>query len=174
MFALISAVFLGIGGLRLWQTIILVVGIILIFTLGVKVYRKRGKSSNQESKLHLSASALTGLLVSTMVQLFLVSIIYYIELKTVSKSVSFKHALVYSGAANFALFVALTPGAIGFRESFLLLSRRLHHISTSVILAASIIDRGVYLVFLAILFVFVIVFHVGKRLKTPGPATVQE
>jgi uncharacterized membrane protein YbhN (UPF0104 family) len=165
MFALISAVFLGMGGLKLWQTIILVIGIMVVFGVGISWYKKRDKAPNQDSKLRISASALTGLFIFTLLQLILISIIYYIELKTVNNGVSFKHALIYSGAANFALFVSLTPGAIGFRESFLLLSRRLHHISTSVILAASIIDRGVFLVFLGILFIFIVIFHVGKRLK---------
>jgi hypothetical protein len=72
-------------------------------------------------------------------------------------------AVVYGGAANFSLFVALTPGAIGFREAFLEFSRQLHHIPTSGILAASVIDRSVYVAFLGLLFLMTVGLHVGDR-----------
>jgi len=88
---------------------------------------------------------------------------YYIELIYVDPTVNALQAVVYAAAANLALFVSLTPGAIGFRESFLVLSQQLHQIPTNVILSASIIDRAFYVIFLLLLFVVLLLF--GARTK---------
>jgi uncharacterized membrane protein YbhN (UPF0104 family) len=86
----------------------------------------------------------------------------------VAPGTHFSQAVIYSGAANLSLFVALTPGAIGFRESFLLFSRHLHHISNSSIVAANIIDRAMYIILLLILALFIFATHSQRRLK-PKP-----
>jgi uncharacterized membrane protein YbhN (UPF0104 family) len=62
------------------------------------------------------------------------------------------------------MFVSITPGAIGFREAFLVFSRNLHHISNTTIVAANIIDRSVYLILLIILAILIIATHAGRRL----------
>lgn len=95
----------------------------------------------------------------TCAQILVTVVIYLIELHVVAKSIALSQAAIYTGAANLALFVSLTPGAIGFRESFLLFSTQLHHIPSSVVLSASIIDRAVYFVFLGLLFIFSGVIH---------------
>src|SRR6185312_11421412 len=102
---------------------------------------------------------------ATLIQISFVAVIYYSELRSVAPGTTFGQAVIYTGAANLALYVSLTPGAIGFRESFLLFSRHLHHISSTTIVAASILDRAVYVVFLLGLAVFVFGTHVNRRLK---------
>lgn len=104
-------------------------------------------------------------IVVTMLQVFVTVLVYYFELRLVDKHVGLSQAIIYTGAANLALFVSLTPGALGIRESFLFFSQQLHHIDSHTIIAASVIDRGVYFVFLGLLFVFSASFHVGDRLK---------
>jgi len=103
----------------------------------------------------------------TLVQVFINSLIYFTELRVVDSGISFSQALIYTGAANLALFVSLTPGAIGFREAFLLFSQNLHHIDTNTILSASVIDRTVYFVFLGLLFLFTAGFHAKDKFKKP-------
>jgi len=105
------------------------------------------------------------LAVATFMQVSLVAVIYFIELRSIDPGVHFSQAVSYTGAANFALFVSLTPGAIGFRESFLLFSRHIHHISSSNIVSASLLDRGVYVIFLGMLFVIVATTHAKSRLQ---------
>lgn len=104
------------------------------------------------------------LALATLLQLIIVTAIYYIELQNVAPDTSLSQALIYSGAANLALFVSLTPGAIGFRESFLLFSQDLHHVSNSTIVAASIIDRTLYIVLLLILALFIFATHARRHL----------
>jgi uncharacterized membrane protein YbhN (UPF0104 family) len=91
--------------------------------------------------------------------------VYGFELHVVEPGIRFSQALTFTGAANFSLFVALTPGAIGIRESFLYFSRELHHVGTATIVAASVLDRTVFMLLLALLFVVSIVFHAKRALK---------
>ncbi len=105
------------------------------------------------------------LAIATLIQIGFVAVIYYSELRSVAPGTTFSQAVIYTGAANLALYVSLTPGAIGFRESFLLFSRHLHHISSTTIVAASILDRAVYIVLLIILAVFIFGTHVNSRLQ---------
>jgi uncharacterized membrane protein YbhN (UPF0104 family) len=92
---------------------------------------------------------------------------YFLELLHVDPTVNFLQTTVYAAAANLALFVSLTPGAIGFRESFLLLTQQLHQIPSNVVLAASIIDRAFYVVFLLALFLFLLAIGARTKLRKP-------
>jgi uncharacterized membrane protein YbhN (UPF0104 family) len=92
----------------------------------------------------LDISAVRSLALATVVQSAIQSVIYFVELHSLLSHTAYTQALIYTGAANFALFVSITPGAIGFRESFLLLAQRLHHIPGAIIATASLIDRSVY------------------------------
>lgn len=93
------------------------------------------------------------------------SVIYLAELRQFDQGISFIQTVVYTAAANLALFVSLTPGAIGFRESFLLLSRQLHGITPDAIIGANLIDRAFYVGFLALLFLVLLAASAPKHLK---------
>jgi len=92
------------------------------------------------------------------------SLAYFVELQHVEPATTFMQTVVYAAAVNIRLYVSLTPGAIGFRESFLFLTQQLHQISNDTILAASIIDRAFYVVFLLVLFV-VLLLITGSRFR---------
>lgn len=163
-FALISGVFLCANVLPWWGTVLVVLA---ISGLSLVIIRKKRSTST----MHFSVEAITKLGIATFAQVFITAIIYFLELHSVDHTVKFTQAITYTGVANFALFVSLTPGAIGFRESFLLFTQRLHHINSSNILTASLIDRGVYILFLGILFLLSVAFHVGDRLKDKKATT---
>lgn len=91
---------------------------------------------------------------------------YFLELIHVDVTIGLMQAVVYAAAANLALFVSLTPGAIGIRESFLLLSENLHKIPADTVIAASIIDRAFYVVFLLVMFAVLLAFGIKSRLRT--------
>lgn len=113
------------------------------------------------------------LALATLVQIAFVTIVYFVELRTVAPGTSFSQAVIYTGAANLALYVSLTPGAIGFRESFLVFSKHLHHISDSTIVAANILDRAVYVILLAILALMIFATHAKSRLNVEQTDSVQ-
>lgn len=156
-YALISVTMLLAASRAWWQTVggIIVVGAIsfgIIF-----VYKKKFKIKFEE--LELSASNLAYLFLATLLQAVIQTTIFAVELRTFDSHISLSQAITYTGAANFALFVALTPGAIGIREAFLIFSQKLHHISSANIVAANLVDRSVFLVFLGLLFLLTISFH---------------
>lgn len=162
-YAIISAGMLFAGSRPWWQTALLV-GAAAGGSWGVLAwYAKRSKLTAQSTSPKLKwLGLLFGL---TGLQLFTQFIIYSVEISSVMPSVGVGQALAYTGAANFSLFVALTPGAIGIREAFLVFSSSIHHISNTSIVAANIIDRAVYLVFLGLLFILVMSLHAGKKLR---------
>lgn len=103
------------------------------------------------------------LAVATLLQVSIQAVIYFLELHSVIPDVGWQQVIVYTGAANFALFVSLTPGAIGFRESFLLFSQNLHHIDSSAIVIAATLDRAAYVSLLLLLALGMFTTHASRR-----------
>ncbi|MEO6513368.1 MAG: lysylphosphatidylglycerol synthase domain-containing protein [Candidatus Saccharimonadales bacterium] len=158
-YAVISGLFL-ISGLVAWYVLVglIVAGIVAAIAL----LRSRLSLARKIRALPLQHTYKLAL--ATFLQLALVAVIYTIELKSVNPGVSIHQAIVYTGAANFALFVSITPGAIGFREAFLVFSEKLHHISPTTIFAANLIDRALYVSLLGGLFLVAISIHAQARL----------
>lgn len=164
LFAFYSGLFLLYGVIGVWGVAAVAAIGLLAWVLGIRLSRRPGSRLGRFNRPGLHKLAL-----ATLLQLSLVAVIYYIELRSISPGVGAGQALVYTGAANFAMFVSLTPGAIGFREAFLLFSQQLHHISTVTVLSASLLDRGVYVSFLLIVFGVTLVTHARSRLiRTAG------
>lgn len=162
MYAFFSGVFLLFGSaqFRIPLLICLVIGSVGTF------WFIRKKTLAEESKdSHVTPKLLATLASTVLLQLGLITSIYFVELTALGKSVSLGQVISYSGAANFSLFVAITPGAIGIREAFLVFSERLHHISHEVVVSANILDRGVYIVFLGILFLWLIITHTRVQIR---------
>ena len=160
-YAVISALMMFVGSRPWWQTILLV----LLAGGGSAVilqwYAKKSQIAEKPAFIKYTG----WMFIATAVQLIAQAVIYGIEIHAVSNNVSLGQIISYTGAANFALFAALTPGAIGIREAFLIFTQNLHHISNSVIVAANVIDRAAYIVLLGILFVLVFGLHAGKKFK---------
>ncbi len=165
-YALFSLLFLLVTNRPWWQTIASLLAVGIIGAGGYRLWNKRHQLKNvtDDSHFKLTPKACLFLALATLVQLSITAVIYFVELRSIHSYISAGQALTYSGAANFALFVSLTPGAIGFRESFLIFAEHLHHINTATILSANVIDRSVYIVFLAVLFLAAIGINIKKRL----------
>ncbi|HET8709574.1 MAG TPA: lysylphosphatidylglycerol synthase domain-containing protein [Candidatus Saccharimonadales bacterium] len=157
-YAAFSGLFL-VSGLIPWPVmlgvIVLGIAVALIFLrLPVKLARQiRTLPLRETYKLALA----------TLIQVSVMAAIYTVELKSIDSHIAVQQAIVYTGAANFALFVSLTPGAIGFREAFLVFSENLHHIDHATILAASVLDRSAYIVLLGVLFLAASSMHLQDR-----------
>jgi uncharacterized membrane protein YbhN (UPF0104 family) len=147
-----------------WLMIISALAVVGVCILVVKLYTSRSKFKS--GSLNLSLNSLFKLFLIILLQAVLQIVIYMIELHSVNSHITLRQTITYTGVANLALFVGLTPGAIGIRESFLVLSEKLHHISSANIISANLIDRSVYLVFLGILFVATISFHIQDRFSS--------
>ena len=92
---------------------------------------------------------------ATIIQILVITTIYFVELHAINapSDYSYLQSLVYSASANLSMFVAITPGAIGIREAFIVFAQSLHHIPLASIISAGILDRAFYIVFLILLFV---------------------
>ena len=135
--------------------------LLLFFGLRLPVVRQRLSGLDIKGWYFLAAA--------TLAQCLAVLAVYYTELRTIDASISISQAIVYTGAANLSLFVSITPGAIGFRESFLVFSQRLHQVSDEAIVAASILDRAVYITLLILLAIFIVGTHARSRLLRGKP-----
>ncbi|MFA5004073.1 MAG: lysylphosphatidylglycerol synthase domain-containing protein [Candidatus Saccharimonadales bacterium] len=163
LFAFYSALFLLVGTRPWWQTagaLILVAG---ASWLVIRLFMKRDKQPRQ-SQLKLRANLLAGLMILTFLQVVVTVGWYYVELKAVNPHIHLSQAMSYAGAANFSLFVSITPDAIGIREAFLVFSQHIHHVSTANIVSANVIDRGAYVIFLLLLSGFVLSVHASDKL----------
>ncbi|HSW66513.1 MAG TPA: lysylphosphatidylglycerol synthase domain-containing protein [Bacillota bacterium] len=160
-YAVFSACLMFAGAWPWWQTALVMGAAGGVSVLVIRWYKK-GAGIDKKTHLQLNAVFWIGLI--TAVQVVLMTIIYGIELHSVAAHASIGQVMSYTGVANLALFVALTPGAIGIREGFLVFSQQLHHINSGVIVAANVVDRGVYLVLLGILFIVILTLHAKDKL----------
>ncbi len=160
-YAIISAFLLFVGSRPWWQTVLLMLSAALCSIAILRWYAKRSSLNNQAG---INPTTLSWMFGAVALQMAAQVGIFYVELHNASPGVSFAQVLTYTGAANFALFASVTPGAIGIREAFLVFSQRLHHISNTAIVAANIIDRAAYLVMLGIMFLAVVTLHAKDKL----------
>jgi uncharacterized membrane protein YbhN (UPF0104 family) len=164
MFAFFSAIFLLAGDRPWWQTLLAAITVAGVSYFFIRMFIKRDKKPG-DSRFHLHRGLVTKLFVVTFLQVLLTAITYFVELRAINPHIGFGQAVSYAGAANFALFVSLTPDAIGFREAFLVFSQKLHHVSTADIFSANVIDRTSYVIFLGLLFLVVLATHAKSRLR---------
>lgn len=162
-YAFFSGLLLAIPSLVWWQSLLLLLFIGTVCYIVLKIYLRRNSGLLTTSGTNLKPLVIISS--ATLLQVLLLWLIYFVELRSFDSSVSLGQAATYTGAANFALFVSLTPGAIGFREAFLIFSQNLHHISNDIIVAANVLDRAVYILFLGLLFVVVLALHANKTLQ---------
>lgn len=103
----------------------------------------------------------------TAVQVLLMAVVYFVELNAVTTGpgYGFDQALVYAGSANLSLFVSITPGAIGIREAFLVFAQGLHGVDLDDIVAAGIVDRAFYALFLLVLFALSSMLNLGAMFR---------
>ena len=172
-FALISGSFILSGVISMGYALLLGVLAICIAILSPNVFRYIpviGSSkyfSNIKEVASKFRKEIVMLALLTATQLVTITGVYFVELKSIDASVQFWQAIIYAGAANLSLFVSLTPGALGFRESFLFFSQRLHQINSDTIVAASILDRALFVLFLALMMLVILLVH-GKQLLSVG------
>ena len=165
IYSVISAAFLLVFSSYWYLTIPAILAVALVSYGVIYLAKSRFEKKGNVLKLNLNKKTLIKLFLLTLSQLTLQTIIYATELRSIGLHFSVLRAFSYTGAASFSLFVSLTPGAIGFREAFLEFSRSIHHFTTNNILSANLIDRGVFILFLACLFIVMLMTHAKNKLN---------
>ena len=164
LFAFFSALFLLVGMRPWWQTVLALIIVASGSWFVIRLFIKRDKKPS-ESTFRLRGNIVAILVVLAFLQVVVTAGWYYVELHAVDTSISVGQAMSYAGAANFALFVSITPDAIGIREAFLVFSQNIHHVPTSDIVSANVIDRAAYVIFLGILFLVALSLHAKDKLQ---------
>ncbi len=170
-FAIISALFLVIGVLPWWISLLALMAVGAVCYGVLRLYSSRSKSAGKN--LFITPRKLGVLGLATFLQVSFVAVRYAIELAAIGAKVSFGQVISYAGGANFALFVSLTPDGIGIRETFLLFTQKLHGVSTHDIVSASLLDRGSYVIFLALLAIVAAAMHAKKRFSVSKKTTYE-
>jgi uncharacterized membrane protein YbhN (UPF0104 family) len=166
MYAVISIFLLFVSSRPWWQTLL---AALIAFGIGMATVRRYSQKKKFDMQaLDLRPVNVLYLFLATALQAVVQVMIYAVELHNVDLHITLWQTITYTGAANMALFVALTPGAIGIRESFLILSERLHHISSAHIVLANLIDRSVYIIFLLCLVMLVLIRQLTSKRQTTG------
>lgn len=119
----------------------------------------------QRIQTGLRSPILARLALLTFLQASLAVAIYGVELQAVGHEASLRQTIAYAGAGSLALFVSLTPAAIGFRETFQYFSQPFHGVSDTAIVAANVLDRSAYIAVLGLLFLIVVAFHARSRFR---------
>jgi uncharacterized membrane protein YbhN (UPF0104 family) len=152
-----SATLLGVFGS------IAIIGLVVIASTKIRRVNNFYAELSQKGALHKRSFWFLGL--SSFLLTFSGILTYFTELNMVNSATTLSQTIVYSAAANIALFVSLTPGALGIRESFLLVTQPLHNVSTTDIIAANVIDRAFYILFLFVVFLLSALLHFRQQLK---------
>jgi uncharacterized membrane protein YbhN (UPF0104 family) len=169
-FAAINTLILVIAALHKFQSnfsfyILLIVSVATSGALVSLAYKKSARFRSVVHAVKLTSINFWFIGVGALLLTAATAGIYFFELQQVGSGVSITQTIVYTAAADLSLFVALTPGAIGFRESFLFFSQQLHGIDTTTIIGASVIDRAFYVIFLLVLFLVLLAINSKKRLS---------
>ncbi len=162
-YALFSALFIVTYLISLWA----LAAIVVIMAFAPVILKSPAARSLLPTRFHaLKLDSIGHLAAATLAQVCTLAVIFHIELNAVAtEKIDVLSSLIYTGAANFALFVSITPGAIGFREAFLVFTQNLHGIPGTVIVGANLLDRSVYIIFMALLALIVFGLHAGDALK---------
>lgn len=159
-YACVSGFLLLVGNRPWWQTGLGVAVVAACSLFVIRIYMRRARVRQGKNFIF----GIGGILAGTVIQAMLQIGIYWAEIHGINPHITLAQIISYTGAANFSLFVALTPGAIGIREAFLIFSQSIHHIDSTIIVTANIVDRAVYVLFLGLLFVSVLGLHGQKAL----------
>ncbi|MCA9327346.1 flippase-like domain-containing protein [Candidatus Saccharibacteria bacterium] len=165
VYAVMSAFMLLIGTRPWWQALLACLGAAAVSFVVIRFAGRRRKQDLMS--LHIQPVYIALLIGLTALQLVFTSLRYYLAIRASGNDVTLGQLVSYTGAANFALFVSITPDGIGIREAFLLFSQNIHQVSTDTIVAANLIDRATYVLFLGILFLIALSLHAKERLKLP-------
>lgn len=130
----------------------------VIFKRQILTFLDKTRFEKISSLVNQHMNNLFTLIVLSVLLFFGSALAYGAELSAVGAHVSLGALLVFTGVAQFAILIALTPGAIGIRESLLFLVQGIMGISTSSIILAGTIDRVIYFLILLLITPFAIGF----------------
>jgi len=139
--------------------------LLFLYKFPEEIFRKKGKSKVLGKLSSIINNVVKGwnfiicnkrillkLLLLTILNFFIVSLITYLEFKTIKVSIPTMNLLLYVCLSSSSLLISLTPGSIGIKESVLLVFASIIGITNNHVLQIALIDRGVLFFVLLILY----------------------
>jgi uncharacterized membrane protein YbhN (UPF0104 family) len=111
---------------------------------GNRLFRKVSEVLSGWELIVKDKKLLASLFLVSLAQFWILAGAFFFELKAVHANTSLAGLMVYSAIAGFSILVALTPAAIGFRETLLIFARQSLGVSVSIIVLSATVDRIVY------------------------------
>jgi len=147
----------GIEAILLFAGIFMSLTIIILFPISTKFlpWKKIALVVNGWNELIKNKPLIIKLIALTLLNAFLGIFLYYIELYAIGVKTNLFYATIFSSISAISLLLSLTPGSLGIRESLLVLFQSSIALETSEILAASVVDRGIYFFVMIILALFI-------------------
>ncbi len=149
-----------------FTTVVLVTAVIIYFPSSSILFRdfllkgkiailhKLSKIFQGWIKLRKNRSLIYKLILLTLSNFFLWSIMYYLEYKAIGINLSIPQTLLFTTITSSTILVSITPGGIGIREGIQLLFSKFIGISELDVIAVAILDRGLLFLSLILLYIF--------------------
>lgn len=153
--------FLSILGVSCLGIFILLKFILPKYVGDHKFYKQINRSVTNKKVLSL----IGGLLLLSVIQLAGSTLAFAAELSAIGVQYGAGSILIYSGLAQFSILIALTPGALGFKEGILLALKEKMMISSSEIIISSTLDRLVYFITLTLMMPLYLSFKKNTNAK---------
>lgn len=96
---------------------------------------------------------LLSLVLLTLINIFLGNILFYIQFKALNIDTNFINVILYNCLSGVSLLVSITPGSLGIREGIFSITSDILGINNEQIMQLALLDRGVMLLCLVVLFV---------------------
>lgn len=90
--------------------------------------------------------------------IFVNTIIIYIEFLSIEKVPNILDVLLYTCISGLSLFISITPGSLGLREGVLLITSQSLGLSESEIMRLAVLDRGIMFILLLICMLIIYIF----------------
>lgn len=112
----------------------------------------------------LSNIGIRGFLFINLIQIIGCLVSYGIELSVIGADFSLAALLIYTGVTQFAIVLAITPGALGIKEGLLLLAAGQMNLTLDEIILSSTLDR----LLLFVTYLIILPFAIAARQQLPN------
>ena len=96
----------------------------------------------------------------TVVNIFVTNVLFYVQFRALNIDVNLLNTVLYNALSSVSLLVSITPGSLGIREGIFSITSDILGIANEQIMQLALLDRGVSVIVLVVLFV---VLWVGRK-----------
>ena len=96
----------------------------------------------------------------TLINIFITNVLFFVQFKALNIDVNLLNTILYNALSSVSLLVSITPGSLGIREGIFSITSDILGITNEQIMQLALLDRGVSVIVLVVLFM---VLWVGRK-----------